>query len=127
MDEKIANDISLCGHGCFFVIGGPFISENPDCPVHGEPGQGIHHLQEEMETHSEAFVDIAGCRYSCRKEVADEMQKLRDLLARAYQHHTSTSLPTMIERFGSPKAAALEGENLWLREIPAILKIKRTR
>lgn len=25
---------SDCGHECF-VIGGPFISEDPDCPVHG--------------------------------------------------------------------------------------------
>lgn len=23
-----------CGHECF-MIGGPYIAENPDCPVHG--------------------------------------------------------------------------------------------
>jgi hypothetical protein len=30
--EEVVND---CGHPCF-IIGGPFISEDPTCPVHGD-------------------------------------------------------------------------------------------
>lgn len=35
MTEEEANEYSDCGYGCH-IIGGPWIAENPRCPVHGD-------------------------------------------------------------------------------------------
>lgn len=32
MTNEEANELSMCGYGCG-VIGGPYIADNPDCPV----------------------------------------------------------------------------------------------
>ena len=31
----------MCGHECY-TVGGPWISENPDCPIHGAWSKGTH-------------------------------------------------------------------------------------
>ena len=31
MTDEEANELSMCGYGCY-VIGGPWITVNPDCP-----------------------------------------------------------------------------------------------
>jgi hypothetical protein len=45
-----------------------------------------------------------------------------DLIERMYRHHTTTSLPLAIERYGSRGYAAEEGGKLWLDEVPAMIK-----
>ena len=49
-----------CAYGCH-QIGGPWIAENPDCPIHGQEGLGdkmeemqsvIRRLIEELENHT---------------------------------------------------------------------------
>ncbi len=41
---------NTCGHQCF-IIGGPFISEDPECPVHGAEGRREREAKEQ-ETES---------------------------------------------------------------------------
>lgn len=55
----------------------------------------------------------------------DEIALLRELLQRAYDHHTATSLPLVLERFGSRENAAAEGALLWQVHIPRKLKERR--
>lgn len=60
------------------------------------------------------------CTYRLVREAGDDIERLRGLLRRAYLHHTATSLPLAVARFGSRDECAAEGGRLW-REIASEL------
>lgn len=65
-----------CGHQCY-IIGGPFIAENPDCPVHGTEAQQRESCREQQREEIHAIL----CRVWQRETSADEgLDELIELL-----------------------------------------------
>ena len=53
------------------------------------------------------------CTYRLSAEALQRIDDLTELLRRAYRHHTTTSLPLAVARYGSFVACATEGSLLW--------------
>lgn len=65
--------MSLCAYHCH-EVGGPFIAENPECPIHGPAGQ------QAMQDREEVVREIL-CRVWCREISADEgFEEIDDLV-----------------------------------------------
>lgn len=65
--------MSLCAYHCH-EVGGPFISENPECPIHGAEGRKASQDREE------AIREVL-CRVWYREISADDgYEELEDLL-----------------------------------------------
>lgn len=63
MDLSTAQRLSFCGYGCH-VIGGPFISENPECPKHGRSLISGYDASDDGEEVADAR-KLSFCGYGC--------------------------------------------------------------
>lgn len=75
----------LCGHECY-MVGGPWISENPNCPVHGAnkvcAEDTIHELKVMLDKLINAAYDIGGEHVTGLVDLFDTADKAYILLVR---------------------------------------------
>ena len=66
------------------------------------------------------------------RELCEALQEAKDALLCAQSHHTATSLPLCVERFGSMENAGLFGRETWRKSVPnainrAVSALKKAR
>lgn len=71
----------MCGYQCH-MIGGPYIAENPECPVHGVAAQDRDRAKEGLRDRIHEVL----CEVWSRETSADEgLSAIEDLLQDAYE------------------------------------------
>mgnify|MGYP007071584190 CR=1 FL=1 len=78
-----------------------------------------------VERLRQKYPDTPHHRDSLHSEAADRLEQIERVLAQAREalecatkHHTTTSLPLAIERFGTREAAQAFGMRTWMERIP---------
>ena len=84
--------------------------------------QGTDNMSKE-----EAFVFARAIEAEVRKQDTELIQQLVEALERAKKHHFTTSLPLVIENYGSRIKCANEGSIVWRDLVPSAITAARAR